>query len=163
MQKKKSLFNIVDITIIIVLIAIVVGSFVKSAQGKKNAELHDTQPIQYTLRIENTDLKLHNILKSGDTLYLAENNLPCGKLLSAPEKSDAVNYVVNTDTSEPRVQRIYNVHKYDITLNVAGEALVNNNGFMICKNEYIAPGKKLKLYTEKTSFECVVTSVKTAE
>ncbi len=157
MQNKKTLFNIVDIAIILVLVAIIAGSVIKSAKGKQNTSTHDTEKIQYTVVIHNTDLTFNTLLKDGDDIYFSDLELPAGKILGEVKKTSAKNYAVNTQSDVLDVK--YNPYRNDITFTVVSNAQNKDNSYCLYDSVFIAPGKSLKLYTRNTSFECTVENV----
>ncbi len=156
MENKRSLFNIVDAAIILVLAAIIAGSFIRSSESSIFFGSHTPAKISYTVVIENAEREFRNMLSFGDEVYLASLEKGCGNI-SGIRKSPSKTYI-RDDENECMIIK-YDPAKVDITLTITAYVRKDKNGFFLADSQFIAPGKALKLYTGGLSFDCTVTGV----
>ncbi len=156
MRTKKSLFNIVDTAIILVLIAIIIGSFVRSRQSSMFFGNDSSFDVTYTILIENADTNIRGNLDKGDVLYLESSSKQAG-VISGIRKSPSKTYIEDNDNAEMVIK--YDSSRHDLTLTISAKAYKNDNGTFICDSYFIAPGKTIKAYTQLCSLEGKITSV----
>lgn len=156
MEKKKSILNIVDITIILVIVAIIVGSFLKSSQSRIFFGSHNTVKISYTVVISGAERELRQAINAGESVFLKDSGKNCGTI-SNIRKSPSKTYIVDDESDELLIK--YDTSKLDITLTVTADAVKNHNGYLICDSIFIAKGKVLNMFTEFSLFEGTITNV----
>jgi len=159
MEKKKSFINIIDAAIIIVIIAIFAGSFVRTYMKNHSPANTSVTAVEYTVLIKSADKDFRRLLDNESDVYLSDSDSLCGTIADVT-KTPAKTYVEQS-TGELAIK--YDPSETDITAVIRADARVDKNGVFVADNVFIAAGKSLDLYTRAFEFECQVQSVRIVE
>ncbi len=182
-QSSKRKFNIADIIIIVVAVAVIVfvaqlffKDTIKSFSDKSTA-------ITYTVELQNVTKDFHGAVKTGDTVYNDQTGLEIGKIIKEPAYSDAYityyhTYKEDTQKEEsviysplrkpgelpqlPQIDGYKNVKNYDkenITLEIRVDAVLKDGQYSLDGFKFTA-GNSFTLRVPGLIYDCVITDVK---
>ena len=138
---KKNKLNIIDITVIIIILIMIFAAVIKfSNYNDSSEETAKIDTINYEIKLNNVRDYTVNALVSGDTVYDTLTNVEIGKIVDkivTPAKIyDSLNDGTIIETQIP--------NKYDIILKIQTNGLINDIGYFA--NNTV----ELKVGSEKT-------------
>ncbi len=147
MEKKRPV-NIVDIVIIIAIVAIIIGPFIRGYLADKFYSDKSTSEIEISAVIAKQDKLLLDDISVGDKVYFSDNEKLCGEITSLSYTDSGV--YITDDNGE----RFYatNPQFCDIFLNISAIAKVEDSGTFINGDVFVFPGSHLDLYTSAYEF-----------
>lgn len=156
MENKIRFFNIIDVAIILVLIAIIGGAVFRTYMDDFFLTNSKNVTIEYVLEIESTEKEFRRLINNGDFLYSNNSSSSCGVVVSC-EKNPSKTYVKG---QEDELIIKYNPEKIDIFLTVNSIAQKSDSGYIIEGNNYIGVGLSSQFRTDMFIFDAKVISIR---
>ncbi len=152
--EKRIRFNILDIIIIIVSVALITGIFFRNNIVEMLSE--DTSGnITYTFVIKELDGALLPGVKPNTLLSDPESGGEMGRILSVSfEKS-----IVNETAADGSIMSLEKSGFYDVTVRVAGNGFSSDTGVFLDGVVLIAPGMNKQIITEIAVYEGFILSI----
>jgi hypothetical protein len=154
-MKAKKKFNKFDLAVVIVILALIVGVFVKFVVlGNNTQEVTATTPVEYTLEIKAIRQYSVDTLEEGDVIYSATTKTAVGTI-SAIDVTDATTLVGKADGTA--VWGDYE-GRYDVTLTVTVDATEDNGRWRVDTYNLLS-NKQASYYTKYWSFSATILQV----
>ena len=151
-EKKKIGFSVLDI-VLMVLVAACVLSTVFQEQIRTFLGERVEVSAEVTFLVEHVTDGARNHPVSGEEVFLAENGISLGKLVSVSENKSV--YESLSDMEET-------IEVSTLTCKMLSVATEEENGYHV-SGTVVKPGTELSVETESASFVMIVTMVKSAE
>ena len=151
-------FNILDIAIIIIVIALLLGSVLRTNIRKITSVSNKTQEAVITLTVKpDMHNRINYVFKNGSKVYFSDNSKTCGVLLSNVRRLSK-NYVVNSEN------KVYDItygdkNQKEYVLRIETTLVSGNEGSFINGERFVSCGSVLQLETDNASFEGTVTKI----
>lgn len=146
-NKKGKLFgviNIIDFAVILVIVVLLGGAFVKFKVLDKTSTNVELVPITYTVEINGVrDYFLENV-KEGDKLFDQTSSNCIGTIIKLESKEATE----EMEFPNGEISYVPSEGKIDIVLTVNGEGVVNDSGYFINKTYELLRNSKRNFFTK---------------
>lgn len=153
-SKSRVRFNILDIIIIVILIALIAGLFFRN-NIIEMLNTDESTTITYTFEIKELDSSRFSYLKHNTLLTERESGGAMGRVISiSSSKSVAKEYAVDGS--------IVNIEKngyYDVVVKAAADGFKSDTGIFLNGDLLIAPGMNCEIVTETSVYKATILSV----
>ena len=164
-QKKSRRIHILDVTIVLLIIAICVGLFFRQEVVDMFGNFRNLEEAEVSFSVKNISDKTRYNIYIGDEVYFKTDRNVFGTIMETSENSEIALIVV--PASETFVE-----NGTSITVNYPPETRINANGkikckgyfaedgsFMINGSTYIAAGQSMVVCTEKVTLQINITGI----
>lgn len=152
---KKHKFGWMDLAILVLVVALGVGTYYKFFVSSKTSTVETLSPITYTLRVASVRQGTVDAIQAGDKLYDNDSG-NCIGVISAVDVSDAV---VSVSMQDGTVVQGPSQNRYDLVLTVNAEGSVQNGASYVNKTYQLNVGSNRGLYTKYASFTGRISSI----
>lgn len=176
-ENRKIRFNIVDVIIILLIIACVVGVVLRGTIKEKISQTISTEVAYVTLVAENVPEEFLELFEDADKVY--SNSEELGLMISNAykEQTEIVldlnekyeykeiddgngNYIkIVEKTVSPEFEKATNPNTYTVTCQIQVNGQDKNDGFYLRGVDYIGVGKMLNISIENHSFTMIITKI----
>ncbi len=157
-ETKTKRFNVLDWVIVIILLICAV-SFVLRFQRKDEISGASIEG-KYAISFEVNDVRYTSAdaFVKGDRVYVATDDTFIGIFDRLDSNNPAAHYVENVPTG---VVKVYYPEgtRVDLTGTIISDGVMNDDGYFAGGSYYLAPGKKLTIYTGHIFVEIVLTDI----
>lgn len=129
-EKKKFKINIVDLLVVIVVIALIGGAYLKFSKYNVKTDASSEETILYTIDVLNVRDYSVNAYRSGDVVYDALTGVNIGVIQNI-EETEAVSYEIN---EEGKVVKVTNPYRKDLKIFLETPGTVENNAYYANKS-----------------------------
>lgn len=176
-ESRKIRFNVIDVIVIFLIIACVVGLIFRSNIREKLGETLSNETAYITLIAENVPYEYIDAFVQGSNAYAEGNNLgiiigysyteQTTVVLELNEKyeykavDDGNGGYINTveRTISPEFKTVYDKNHYTVTCQIQVSGQDKSDGFYLRGVEYIGVGKMLNISTENHAFTMTITKI----
>ena len=152
-NKKRFKFGPIDIVIIILFIACVVGIILRYNISEKLQNTTDLREAEVSFLVSDISPSAADAFIIGDVAFWEGNRL--GPIKSK-DVYNAVEYNANADGFPVKSE---NLEKRDVRGVITASGKLTDDGFLLNGNMYIAAGKELKINTKNIAVTITVTGV----
>ena len=176
-ENKKIRFNVVDVIIILLIVACVVGIIFRANVREKLGQSLSNETAYITLVAENVPQEYIDAFVQGSSAYLEDMDLgiiigysyteQTNVILDLNEKyeykavDDGNGGYINTVEKiiSPEFKTVYDKNSYTVTCQIQVSGQDKSDGFYIGGVEYIGVGKMLNISTENHAFTMTITKI----
>lgn len=148
--------NIIDFTIILLIIGVLVGVAVRYDLASKISADSRQVEAEVTFLIEGIRDTSVAALVEGDEFYWVQNDMYIGRLKEAVQSAPARVYVVRDDMV---ISSTVNPERYDATGTLVVSGLMEDGGFMLNGTQYIGPGKQMNVKSRNIKVNITIMSI----
>jgi len=142
--------NIIDLAIILIILAVVMGSLYKFKLYDRHTS--DERPVTVTLMLREVSQETVNALQVGDQLTESTENLPLGKIISKEVRKA----LKEAPTADGRLVEAESPNKYDVVLITEGNLRVTGDQVLVGRRD-IKIGLSLNIKSPRSVCFPVVT------
>lgn len=153
--KTKPRFNIIDMLVILVVIACIVGVMLRYGVVDRIAMDTDKNTVKITFLVESVWPYLPMAFESGDDIYMTALNIKVGKLVEKSTASALGYYNLQDGT----VARSYNEKRVDMTGVIEAKGIMTEEGFMLNGTTYVAAGTGFLMDNKDAQIYATILSV----
>lgn len=153
-KDSRARFNILDLTIIILIIALVAGIIFRGTITELLYPDSDLT-INYTFEVKNIDSARLSFLTEGTALSHKENGKSMGNIVSSVSN----NAYAYENSPNGTVNKIMLPDMYDAKVNVAAKGIKSDTGVFINGELLVTPGMTYTIKTTTAVYEVVILSV----
>jgi len=162
-KPKKSKFNIIDITIILVIIFIVIGVFLRYDLAKNINFQANQDKFEVEFIIQNIQEASQNYLTAGESFYITTASIKIGEIKEILDIRPAEHFVQTQDGETTDMVKSELPRRIDMTGVLACSGRKVDSGFMINGNIYCAAGKEFLIHTGTVETTVTVLSINLVE
>lgn len=151
--------NALDIVILIVLIFCVLSFALRLREQSEIADSSLSGKYEVSFLVSNVRYTTADAFVSGDAVYVATDDAYIGTFDRIDSNSPAVHYAPDPDVGAVKVYYPEGT-RVDITGTIISEGVMNEDGFFAGGSYFLAPGKKMTLYTGHVYLEVVLGEIR---
>ncbi len=153
---KKCKFNIIDISVIILVLILVLAATVKFGNyNKTNDETAKIDTIDYKIKISNVRNYTVDAFVIGDTVYDNQTNVEIGKIIEK-EVTDAKGYEV---IKSGKIVETKVPNKYDLVLVIETQGTIDNSGYFANRSVELKVGSEKIIETLYAKSTGIITEI----
>lgn len=153
---KKCKFNIIDISVIILVLILVLAATVKFRNyNKTNDETAKIDTIDYKIKISNVRNYTVDAFVIGDTVYDNQTNVEIGKIIEK-EVTDAKGYEV---IKSGKIVETKVPNKYDLVLVIETQGTIDNSGYFANRSVELKVGSEKIIETLYAKSTGIITEI----
>lgn len=157
-KKRRFRFNILDVVILIILVACVLGIAVRYNVVDKINTKSTLQQAEIEFLIKDIKPTSAQAIKEGSAFYWTENGITLGKVKTGGITiTPAEKFVTNIDG---KWLKTTNEERNDVRVLLQAEGLMTDSGFMLSGTQYLAPGKEMLIGSSEISVNVTITDIK---
>lgn len=149
MEKKKIRLNWVDLLILVLVIGLVAGTYMKFRVSDKTSVAEPQTPITYQVFLPNIRQGTVDAIQAGDTLYDDDSGRDIGVIQSV-DVSPAASLVQDTEGS---LHWADTDNRFDLILTVEGQGTVSGNTYVINRIYSLNIGSFRQFYTKYSTWQ----------
>lgn len=154
MKMNKLKFNILDVSIILLLIFFIVASVVKYNFKSTDSFTVSKNHAVISVQVIDTEKNLTKNVFAGDKIYFADTDTEIGTILSVVNKNNKSFILTETGYDE-----VFSDELYRVLIRIEADVYTNENGTFTANNRFIAPGCVFDLETKNSIFTATITSI----
>lgn len=153
---KKNKFNIIDISVIILVLILILAATVKFGNyNKTNDDTAKIDTINYKIKISNVRNYTVDAFVIGDTLYDTQTNVEIGKIIDK-EVTDAKGYEV---IKSGKIVETKVPNKYDLFLVIETQGTIDNSGYFANRSVELKVGSEKIIETLYAKSTGIITEI----
>ena len=153
---KKCKFNIIDISVIILVLILVLAATVKFGNYNKTTdETAKIDTIDYKIKISNVRNYTVDAFVIGDTVYDNQTNVEIGKIIEK-EVTDAKGYEV---IKSGKIVETKVPNKYDLVLVIETQGTIDNSGYFANRSVELKVGSEKIIETLYAKSTGIITEI----
>lgn len=153
---KKNKFNIIDISVIILVLILILAATVKFGNyNKTNDDTAKIDTINYKIKISNVRNYTVDAFVIGDTLYDTQTNVEIGKIIDK-EVTDAKGYEV---IKSGKIVETKVPNKYDLVLVIETQGTIDNSGYFANRSVELKVGSEKIIETLYAKSTGIITEI----
>ena len=129
-MEKKFRFNIIDVTVLLVIILVIWGATIKFGKYNVKTDESSEKTIIYTIDVENVRDYSLQAYQSGDVIFDSLTGVSIGTIQKI-EATDAVSY---EERENGELIKVLNPYKKDIVLYIETPGTIENNAYYANKS-----------------------------
>ena len=149
MEKKKFRLNWIDLLIVVLVIGLVAGTYMKFRVSDKTSVAEPQTPITYQVLLTNVRQGTVDAIQEGDTLYDDDSGRDIGVIRSV-DASPATSLVQDT---EGALHWADTDDRFDVILTVEGQGSVSGNNYVINRIYSLNIGSFRQFYTKYSTWQ----------
>ena len=149
MEKKKFRLNWVDLLIVVLVIGLVAGTYMKFRVSAKTSVTEPQTPITYQVLLANVRQGTVDAIQVGDTLYDDDSGRDIGVIQSV-DVSPATSLVQDT---EGALHWADTDNRFDLILTVEGQGTISGNSYVINRIYSLNIGSFRQFYTKYSTWQ----------
>lgn len=149
MKKSKFRLNWVDLLIVVLVIGLVAGTYMKFRVSDKTSVAEPQTPITYQVLLANVRQGTVDAIQVGDTLYDDDSGRDIGVIQSV-DVSPATSLVQDT---EGALHWADTDNRFDLILTVEGKGTVSGNSYVINRIYSLNVGSFRQFYTKYSTWQ----------
>ncbi len=149
MKKSKFRLNWVDLLIVVLVIGLVAGTYMKFRVSDKTSVAEPQTPITYQVLLANVRQGTVDAIQVGDTLYDDDSGRDIG-VIQAVDVSPATSLVQDT---EGALHWADTDNRFDLILTVEGKGTVSGNSYVINRIYSLNVGSFRQFYTKYSTWQ----------
>ena len=155
MTGNKIKLNILDVSVILIIVFFIVGSVVRYQLNSSTIFNKNKYNAIVTIEVTDTEKILSKAVKSGDVVCISDKAGKFGTVTTVVNRNNK-NYVLK----DGEYQTVITDDLYRVLIKIEADVFINENGVFSSGNTFIAPGSVIEFETENAVFEGTVTSIK---
>ena len=155
MTGNKIKLNILDVSVILIIVFFIVGSVVRYQLNSSTIFNKNKYNAVVTIEVTDTEKTLSKVVKSGDSVCFSDKAGKFGTITTVVNRNNK-NYVLK----DGEYQTVITDDLYRVLIKIEADVFINENGVFSSGNTFIAPGSVIGFETENAVFEGTVTSIK---
>ena len=149
MEKKKFRLNWIDLLIVVLVIGLVAGTYMKFRVSDKTSVAEPQTPITYQVLLTNVRQGTVDAIQEGDTLYDDDSGRDIGVIRSV-DASPATSLAQDT---EGALHWADTDDRFDVILTVEGQGSVSGNNYVINRIYSLNIGSFRQFYTKYSTWQ----------
>ncbi len=145
----------------IIIIALIVSAVCFMLRYRKKAEIQETAvsgKYEITFAVDNVRSTTADAFISGDSVYVATDDHCIGTFDRLTSNNPAAYYA---DDMKGGLIKVYYPEgtRIDLTGTILSEGVMNDDGYFVGGSYFLAPGKKITIYTGHVFLEITITNI----
>ena len=168
--KKNAHFNVIDAFIIIVLIAAVLGIYLRFNLVESLSHTEATEKYNVSFSVENIRYTTPSYVNVGDKVYFGDTGEVFGTLISESENQSVFNITPSSEFFIDSAGAVVEVFYPDSESRIDAKGRIEcdgtyseEGGFCVGGSRFIAPGQTVEIKTELVTLVATITSIDMAE
>ncbi len=158
-KNSKMRFNIIDLVIVVLILACIVGVYLRSISVKDLDTEETLDTAQISFLVQDIRYTSADFFIGGEKVYTKEDGLKIGEFMKGYFViTPAEDYVTDHKGNTVKVTYPENT-RIDVKGKILSEGKWTDGGFLVGGNTYIAAGKEMKICTSHITVTLVVTDV----
>ena len=157
-EKNKRHFNIIDVLVIAVVLALLAGIAIRYDIAGKLGIMQEKDKVVISFLIEGIKPTSAQAINSGDKFYIISSSTELGSVLSTTT-SPAEVYNMNSDGE---VILSYDSERVDVRGEIEAYGTITDNGFMLGGTEYLGANKVIYVKSQNIMVNIRITGIREA-
>ena len=154
MTMNKLKFNILDVSIILLLVFFIIASVVKYNFKTTDYFTSSKERAVISVQVIDTEKNLSKNVFAGEKVYFADTDAEIGTILSVVNKNNK-SFLL----TENGYEEVFSDELYRVLIRIEADVYTNENGKFTANNRFIAPGCVFDLETKNSIFNATITSI----
>ena len=152
---KKPHFNIIDLLIVIMVVAIAAAVIVRYDIADKIGKASSEDHVRITLLIRSIREEACNAVSEGDSFIWNQSENLVGEII----RKEVTPAVVYSERNDGAIVKNYSELAYDLKCTVDASGSMTEKGFMLGGTNYLAPGITITVHNESVVLSALVMAV----
>ncbi len=156
---KKPHFNIIDLLIVIMVLAIAAAVIVRYDIADKIGKASSEDNVRITFLIRSIREEACNAVSEGDSFIWDQSVILVGEVI----RKEVTPAAVYSERNDGAIIKNYSELAYDLKCTVDASGLMTEKGFMLGGTNYVAPGLTITVHNSSVVLSAIVMAVESVD